>query len=265
MADYVVGLTGGVASGKSEVTRRFEALGITVADADLAARDAVAIGSEGLAEVVAAFGSEALAADGSLDRPAMRRRVFADDAARLRLEAIVHPRVRALLQATCAAAPGPYAVAAIPLLAEVLPAAPMAAIPSPAAATQPPPATMAMSGPAPAHSFGAGAGAVADAPAAVRDGGAHAVTGTGRDAYPWLRRVLVIDVPVAVQRARLLARDGIDAALAERMIAAQASRVQRLAIADDVLVNDGPLDALDAHVAALDARYRALAAAAAPG
>ena len=209
MADYVVGLTGGVASGKSEVTRRFEALGVTVADADLAARDAVAVGSEGLAEAVAAFGAEVLAPDGALDRPAMRRRVFADDAARLQLEAIVHPRVRALLQAQCAAAPGPYAIAAIPLLAEALPAP-----------------------------------------------GSDAA---GRAAYPWLRRVLVVDVPVEVQRARLLARDGIDAALADRMIAAQATRLQRLAIADDVIVNAGDLEALDAHVGALDARYRALA------
>ena len=213
MADYIVGLTGGVASGKSEVARRFEALGVTVADADLAAREAVAVGSPGLAEVVAAFGAQVLGPDGSLDRPAMRRQVFADDQARARLEAIVHPRVRAMLEAACRAAPGPYAIAAIPLLAE-------AALP-------------------------AGAGGA-------------------RAAYPWLHRVLVVDVPVEVQRARLLARDGIDAALADRMIAAQASRAQRLAIADDVLVNDGPLAGLEPHVAALDARYRALAAATPP-
>ena len=201
MADYVVGLTGGVASGKSEVARRFEALGVHVADADLAARDAVARGSDGLAEVVAAFGDDVLDAEGGLDRAAMRARVFTDDPARRRLEAIVHPRVRLALRAACAAAPGPYALAAIPLLAE-----------------------------------------------------------GGRDAYPWLRRVLVVDVPVAVQRARLLRRDGIDAALADRTIAVQATREQRLAIADDVLANDGPLDALDARVAELHARYRALAA-----
>ena len=210
MADYIVGLTGGVASGKSEVSRRFEALGVTVADADVAAREAVAVGSEGLAEVVAAFGDGVLGPDGSLDRPAMRRRVFGDDDARARLEAIVHPRVRRLLRAACAAAPGPYAIAAIPLLAEAV---------------------------------------------------AAGAAGSVRAAYPWLQRVLVVDVPVDVQRARLLARDGIDAELADRMIAAQASRAQRLAVADDVLVNDGPLDGLDAHVAALDARYRALAAA----
>jgi dephospho-CoA kinase len=200
MADFVVGLTGGVASGKTEVARRFEALGITVADADVAARAAVASGSEGLAEVVAAFGADVLDEAGSLDRAAMRARIFHDDGERRRLEAIIHPRVRAALQAACAAAPGPYAIAAIPLLAE-----------------------------------------------------------GGRAAYAWLSRVLVVDVPVELQRTRLLRRDGIDLALAERMIAVQASRQQRLAIADDVLVNDGPLDALAAQVATLDARYRALA------
>jgi dephospho-CoA kinase len=201
MARFVVGLTGGIASGKSTVARLFAARGIVVADADEAARAAVAAGSEGLAAVVAAFGAEVLAADGSLDRGAMRRHVFHHDNARRRLESIVHPRVRDLLHEACVAAAGPYAIAAIPLLVE-----------------------------------------------------------TGRDAYAWLSRVLVVDAAPDVQRARLQARDGIDAALADRMLAAQASRGVRLAIADDVLVNDGDPDALDAHVAALDRRYRALAA-----
>lgn len=210
MADYVVGLTGGVASGKSEVARRFEALGVVVADADVAARDAVAVGSDGLLEIVAAFGTGVLDGEGGLDRGAMRRRIYADDVARRRLEAIVHPRVRVALRAQCAAAGGAYAIAAIPLLAE-----------------------------ASAERSRAGMAA----------------------AYPWLQRVLVVDVPVAVQLSRLLARDGIDEALALQMIAAQASREQRLAIADDVIDNAGALDALDAQVAALDARYRMLAAA----
>jgi dephospho-CoA kinase len=201
MSDFIIGVTGGVASGKSVVTRRFEALGIAVADADVAARAAVAPESEGLAEVVAAFGGEVLADDGGLDRAAMRKRVFGDDAARRRLEAIIHPRVRIALHDACLAAAGPYAIAAIPLLAE----------------------------------------------------------GGGRETYPWLARILVVDGPEAVQRARLMARDGADAALADRMIAAQATRSQRLAIADDVLVNDGVLDALEAPIAALDRRYRALA------
>lgn len=202
MAAFCVGVTGGVASGKSEVTRRFEALGVFVADADVAARAAVEAGSDGLAEVVDAFGNEVLTPEGGLDRAAMRRRVFADPEARRRLEAIVHPRVRALLRAQCEAAPGAYAIAAIPLLTE----------------------------------------------------------GGGREAYPWLQRILLVDVPVEVQRARVMARDRVEAELAERMIAAQATRAERLAIADDVIVNDGPLDALDRQVAALDRRYRALAA-----
>ena len=203
MATYRIGLTGGIASGKSAVASTFEALGIVVADADLAAREAVAPGSDGLADVVAAFGPDVLASDGSLDRAAMRRRIFGDDDARKQLEAIVHPRVREALARACERATSPYAIAAIPLLAEV----------------------------------------------------------GGRSAYPWLQRILVVDVPVELQRIRLLARDGIDDVLADRMIAAQATRAQRLAIADDVVVNAGTLDDLRHRVAALDARFRALAAA----
>jgi dephospho-CoA kinase len=201
MSDYIIGVTGGVASGKSEVTRRFQALGIAVADADIAARTAVAPGSISLAAVVEAFGTSVLASDGSLDRGAMRQRIFGDETARRRLESIVHPLVRAQLQRECELAAGPYAVAAIPLLTE----------------------------------------------------------GGGRLAYPWLQRILVIDVPTEVQRSRIMLRDGSDAALADRMIAAQASREQRLAIADDVIVNDGGLESLDAPVVALDRRYRVLA------
>lgn len=203
MSDYIIGVTGGVASGKSEVTRRFEALGVAVADADLAAREAVAAGSPGLAEVAEAFGMDALTPGGELDRVAMRRRVFDDPAARHRLEAIIHPRVRTRLQQQCERADGPYAIAAIPLLTE----------------------------------------------------------GGGRSAYPWIDRVLVVDVPVHVQVERLMRRDGVDLALAESMLAAQAPRPARLAIADDVIVNDGALDALDDEVARLDRLYRELAGA----
>lgn len=195
---YCVGLTGGIASGKSAVAHAFETLGIVVADADIAAREAVAVGSEGLAEVVTAFGRDILDDTGALDRAAMRKRVFGDDAARKRLEAIIHPRVREALARQCAQAASPYAIAAIPLLAEV---------------------------------------------------GARVV-------YPWLQRILVVDVPVDVQHARLIQRDGIDGALADKMIAAQATREQRLAVADDIIVNTGSLDDLQRHVARLDARYR---------
>ena len=86
------------------------------------------------------------------------------------------------------------------------------------------------------------------------------VEGGGRANYPWLQRVLVIDVALSLQQSRLLTRDNIDATLAERMIAAQASREQRLALADDVIVNDGTLVGLETAVARLDRHYRELAA-----
>jgi dephospho-CoA kinase len=79
--------------------------------------------------------------------------------------------------------------------------------------------------------------------------------GGGRSAYPWLDRILVVDVPEAVQAARLQARDGTDAELARRMISAQASRARRLALADDVIVNDGSLADLQSAVARLHPRY----------
>lgn len=196
---YVVGLTGGIASGKSAVARRFEAHGTPVHDADVAARVLVEPGSAGLAEIVEAFGEGVLDAQGRLDRAAMRRRVFTDDAAKHRLEAIIHPRVREWLRQRALAEPAPYCLLAVPLLAE--------------------------------H--------IAD--------------------YRWLDRILLVDVPEAVQLERLIARDGIDRPLAERMLAQQASRAERLALADDVIDNSGSEAALDAHVDALHRRYLALA------
>lgn len=193
-----IGLTGGVASGKSTVARAFNALHPgCVVDADVAARAVVEPNSEGLAAVVAAFGAGVLQADGELDRAALRRTVFADAAARRQLESLLHPRIRAWMLAQAEQAPTPYVVFDIPLLTE----------------------------------------------------------GGGRKAWPMLRRVLVVDVPVAMQRARLLARDGVDAALADQMIAAQATRAQRLALASDVLVNTGTEADLAEAVKRLDALF----------
>lgn len=202
MSDVIIGLTGGVASGKSLAEACFRALGIVVADADAAARDALAVGSPGLAEVVATFGPQVLTQDGQLDRAAMRRRIFADPAAKAQLEAIVHPRVRTALHDACRNAESPYAIASIPLLAE--------------------------SG--------------------------------GRSAYPWLHRILLVEADAALRLKRLCQRDGIDIDLAQRMLQAQASHRERLAIADDVLRNEGSPDALAAGVARLDRLYRRLAA-----
>lgn len=115
---YVVALTGGVAAGKSAVARRFQALGIHVHDADVAAREVVARGEPALAEIEFVFGAEALSADGSLDRRVMRERVFADPDARRKLEGIIHPRVRAWLRRRVGMDRGPYCMLAIPLLVE---------------------------------------------------------------------------------------------------------------------------------------------------
>ena len=201
MSNFIIGLTGGIASGKSEVTRRFEGLGIIVADADIAAREVVATGSPALEQIAARFGTDMLLRDGSLDRARLRAHVFADVEERKALEAITHPAIRQRVREVCESAGSAYAIAAIPLLAEA----------------------------------------------------------GGRTAYPWLHRILVVDAPEAVQHARLLRRDNIDDALATRMIEAQASRAQRLAMADDVIVNDGHPEHLQPRVEALDRLYRQLA------
>lgn len=195
-----IGLTGGIASGKSAADAAFSALGATVLDADIVARALVAPGQPALAGIVRRFGAGILQADGTLDRRLLREHIFADDDARRALETILHPRIRERLAEDAASSTGDYVIVSIPLLAE----------------------------------------------------------SSGRQAYPWLDRILVVDADEATQRARLLARDGIDDALAGRMIAAQASRDARLAIADDILVNEGSLQALQARIGELDAFYRRL-------
>jgi dephospho-CoA kinase len=115
----MVGLSGGIGAGKSVVAERLAELGAVVIDADRLAREVVRPGTDGLAEVVAAFGTGVLGPDGALDRPALGRLVFADDEARRRLEGIIHPRVRARTAELVAAAP-PDAVVVndVPLLVE---------------------------------------------------------------------------------------------------------------------------------------------------
>lgn len=201
MARFVVAVTGGIASGKTAACRSFERLGVAVADADVIARDLVAPGQPALQEIVTRFGAGILTAAGALDRAGLRQIVFTDASARTDLEAILHPRIRAALHASCRSATSAYAIAAIPLLAE----------------------------------------------------------GGGRSAYPWIDRILVVDVPRETQVLRLRHRDGLGIEEAERMLAAQASREARLASADDVLENDDGLAMLEAKVAALHARYLRLA------
>jgi dephospho-CoA kinase len=193
-----IALSGGIASGKSLVAQYFEGFGVPVIDADAIARALVAPGQPALAQIVAAFGDEVLLESGALDRGKMRERIFADPIERLRLEAILHPRVRAEIQADARACTAPYCILVIPLLVEC------------------------------------------------------------RDDYTWVDRVLIVDAPRATQIERLMRRDATTAELAERMLATQASRAQRLALANDAIDNTGTLDTLHSVVARLHRRYLTL-------
>jgi len=199
-APFRVALTGGIASGKTTVADRFAALGVPVIDTDLIARQVVEPGEPALAEIVAAFGHGVLDADGRLDRRRLREIIFTDATARRRLEAILHPAIRAAMERQSRAAGGPYQLLVIPLLAE----------------------------------------------------------GGRRD---HVDRVLLVDVPEAVQVERLMRRDGVSREQAAASLGAQATRAARLAIADDVLANTGRAEDLDGQVAALHARYLGLATA----
>jgi dephospho-CoA kinase len=121
---YVIGLTGGIASGKTVVARRLEELGATRVDADQLARDVVAVGTPGLAAITERFGVDVIAADGTLDRAALGAVIFRDPDARLALNAITHPAIRELSSRLFAEAsdrdPNAVVVYDVPLLAEAL-------------------------------------------------------------------------------------------------------------------------------------------------
>lgn len=189
-----IGLTGGIASGKTTVADMFAELGVPVIDTDLIAREVVRPGTPALAEIRDEFGTAVIADDGGLDRAAMRRIVFSDDARRRRLEAIVHPRIRDATALASERAQGPYQLIVVPLLVE-----------SP-----------------------------------LR----HAMD-----------RILAIDCDEDTQVERLRARDGESEAAARKILAAQASRAERLAIADDVILNEGDLDSTRRQVEDLHRRY----------
>lgn len=189
-----IGLTGGIASGKSAVADEFASLGIPVIDADVISRELVEPGQPALASIVGQFGVEVLDPSGHLDRRRLRERVFADPAQRKRLEDILHPAVRAELARRSQAASGPYQILVIPLLVE--------------------------------NRLG------------------HLVD-----------RILVVDTPETTQLERLQVRDAVDEAHARRMLAAQASRSERLAAADDTIANTGSLADLRRQVAALHGKY----------
>ena len=199
-APFRVALTGGIASGKSTVANLFATHGVPVIDTDVIAREVVEPGRPALALVAEAFGTDVLDAEGRLDRKRMRERIFADPAAKRRLEAILHPAIRAEMERRSQAAGGPYQLLVIPLFAE----------------------------------------------------------GGRRD---HVDRVLLVDVPEELQIQRLMMRDGVSHEQAHASLNAQATRAERLALADDLVRNTGRVDELREAVANLDAKYRRLASA----
>ena len=177
MKPWILGLTGGIGSGKSAVVEEFGRLGVHWVDADHAARWVVEPGRPALASIVERFGETVLAQDGSLDRAALRGLVFRDAAQRKWLEELLHPLIRQEIAEHLARATSPYAIMVSPLLVE-----------------------------------------------------------SGQ--YRQVDRVLVVDVPEALQVERAIRRDQSSEAQIRAILEAQASREERLRHADDVLIND---------------------------
>jgi dephospho-CoA kinase len=193
-----IGLTGGIASGKSLVADMFAELSVPIIDTDVIAREIVRPGQPALEEIRARFGESVIDDVGNLDRAAMRKIVFSDENARLDLEAILHPRIDAETRRQADTAGGDYQIVVVPLLVE-----------------------------SPLREF--------------------------------VDRVLVVDCDQHTQIGRLLARDGGTLEQARRILAAQATREDRLEIADDVIVNDSDLSQTTEAVSRLDSHYRGLA------
>jgi dephospho-CoA kinase len=198
---FVVGLTGGIGSGKSAAADAFARLGAAVVDTDAIAHELTRAGGAAIAAVRGLFGEAAVGPDGAMDRAWVRERVFSDPEARRRLEALLHPMIRAEAGKRVAAAAAPYVVLVVPLLVE---------------------------------------------------------SGGYRER---VQRVLVVDCPQELQVARVRARSGLAEEEVAAIVRSQASRAARLAAADDVIDNSGPLAALHNQVEKLHAAYLALARA----
>lgn len=118
MADFIVGLTGGIGSGKTTVANLFADLGVVLVDADIVAREVVSPGSEGLAAIVEHFGADILLSDGHLDRSMLRERIFNNDEQRLWLNGLLHPLIRETMLKNCKEAQSNYVIMVAPLLFE---------------------------------------------------------------------------------------------------------------------------------------------------
>jgi dephospho-CoA kinase len=195
VSNYVVGLTGGIGSGKTTVADRFAALGIAVVDTDAIAHELTGPAGAAMPALAAAFGPGVVRSDGGLDRPAMRQLAFAVPSARARLEGILHPLIRQESASRCSAAASAYVILAVPLLVE---------------------------------------------------------SGNYRERCD---RILVVDCDEAVQISRVMTRSGLPEAEVRAIMAAQASRAERLAAADDVVRNDDGMEALEVRVSELHKAY----------
>jgi len=190
-----IGLTGGIACGKSTVAEMFADLGVPVIDTDIIAREVVQQGEPALYEIRVRFGEQVINFSGDLDRSALRNLIFSDTDARLDLGTILHPRIGAETRRQSAAATGPYQLIVVPLL-------------------------------------------------------------IGSQLMQFVDRVLVVDCDEDTQIQRLMARDAETIEQAQRMLSAQASREERLAAADDVIINDQGLAATRTQVVKLDKKFR---------
>jgi dephospho-CoA kinase len=196
---FVVGLTGGIGSGKSAVADLFAARGVVVIDTDAIAHQLTAPGGAAMPAIGAEFGAAVATPEGALDRAAMRSIVFADASARKRLEAILHPMIRSESERRLASADSPYAILMVPLLVE------------------------------------------------------------SGDYRKRVDRVAVVDCREQTQIDRVMQRNGLSRPEVERILAAQATRAERLAAADDVIDNDGALAELAPRIERLHAAYLASA------
>lgn len=194
----VVGVTGGIGSGKTAATDMFQQFGIQVVDADVIARAIVAIGSPVLKRITQHFGEHLLTPEGELNRSALRQLIFSDDAAKAQLNAITHPAIRQQLLSELHQASSPYVILSAPLLFE-----------------------------------------------------------NGLDAL--CQRVLLIDVPEAIQYQRTQARDQVSQQQVAAIINAQMPRQQKIQLATDMIDNSGTLAELQQQVAAHHQRYLQLA------
>lgn len=194
-----IALTGGIGTGKSEVSKIFASLGTPVIDTDIISRQLVTPGSTALRQITDQLGTQFLLDDGNLDRQKMRELVFNDEKARKILENILHPLIQKEVQHQLSNLKDSYAIIVIPLLVE-----------------------------------------------------------TGQQSR--MDRVLLIDTTEALQRERVMSRDDIDQELFDNIIASQASRQERQAIADDIILNDSnDLKSLQQKITDLHEKYLRLA------